>query len=118
MRVSTSDADSADSHSSTAGGVAGQRRASDPTAMPSPSGSALAGSRARRILGVDAARGVALLAMMSVHVYPEYTYPELAYYGDRTFAHVLVAGRAAAAFALLAGVALVLSTARLPRSQA
>jgi len=56
---------------------------------------------------VDAARGVALLGMIATHVIPDFDDQ-----GNLTTAHVFAAGRAAAAFAVLAGVALTLMTAR------
>ncbi|MFP5347035.1 MAG: heparan-alpha-glucosaminide N-acetyltransferase domain-containing protein [Actinomycetes bacterium] len=58
-----------------------------------------------RLLGVDAARGIALLGMMSVHVVPGVTAS-----GDVTWAYRISAGRASALFAVLAGLSLVLST--------
>ncbi|MBA3720205.1 MAG: DUF1624 domain-containing protein, partial [Nocardioidaceae bacterium] len=58
----------------------------------------------RRIVAVDAARGVALLAMMAVHVLPAVDLDGSVSVGDS-----LARGRAAAAFAVLAGVALALA---------
>ncbi|MGD6980002.1 heparan-alpha-glucosaminide N-acetyltransferase domain-containing protein [Citricoccus sp. CH26A] len=59
-----------------------------------------------RLVGVDAARGVALLGMMTVHVfrvaYPDSTAPD--------WMSQLVLGRSAAMFAVLAGVGLSLLT--------
>lgn len=60
---------------------------------------------APRIVGVDVARAVALLGMMSVHILPE-----LDARGEVTPAFVVFAGRAAALFAVLAGVSLALAT--------
>ncbi|MCU1692827.1 MAG: putative rane protein [Frankiales bacterium] len=60
-----------------------------------------------RLSGVDVARGVALLGMMAVHVFPEER-PD----GSTSLVHVLVSGRAAALFAVLAGVGLALLTRR------
>jgi uncharacterized membrane protein len=60
-----------------------------------------------RIVGVDAARGAALLGMIATHVIPPFDDQ-----GHLTIAHQAAAGRAAAAFAVLAGVALTLVTAR------
>ena len=59
---------------------------------------------APRLRGVDAARGIALLAMMSVHIFP------LIVDGVAHPAARLVSGRAAALFAVLAGVGLALGT--------
>ena len=58
-----------------------------------------------RLVGLDVARCVALLGMVATHVLDERT-PA----GDLTTAQVLAGGRAAALFALLAGVTLALST--------
>ncbi len=57
-----------------------------------------------RLAGVDAARGVALLGMMAVHVLPEISDD-----GGVSLSDQLARGRAAAAFAVLAGVALCLA---------
>lgn len=61
--------------------------------------------RPGRLAGVDAARGAALLAMMSVHVFPV-TGDD----GGTTAAHLLAAGRSAALFAVLAGVGVALGS--------
>jgi len=58
-----------------------------------------------RLVGVDVARAVALLGMMSVHVLPE-----LDAAGEITPAYLVFAGRASALFALLAGTGLALMT--------
>jgi uncharacterized membrane protein len=63
-----------------------------------PSGSA-------RLLGVDAARGLALLGMMAVHVLPGEAAD-----GAVTTPHLVAGGRSAAAFAVLAGVGLALTS--------
>ncbi len=60
----------------------------------------------RRLLGVDAARGVALLGMMSVHIIPRTEA------GEITTAYEIAAGRSAALFATLAGVGLALASGR------
>lgn len=60
--------------------------------------------RSQRLLGVDAARGLALLGMMTVHVFStthEYNH-------EPTWAGWLFTGRPSALFALLAGVGLAL----------
>jgi uncharacterized membrane protein len=59
----------------------------------------------RRVVGVDVARGVALLAMMSVHVLPG-----LDEDGRVSATYVVASGRASALFAVLAGVGLALLT--------
>lgn len=61
-------------------------------------------SLGRRVTGVDAARGVALLAMMAVHLLPRGPLE------DPSLAFDVAAGRASAAFAVLAGVSIALST--------
>lgn len=62
---------------------------------------------ADRLVGVDAARCVALIGMMAIHVLPGVD-PD----GSRALSHTLAHGRAAAAFALVAGVSLGLATRR------
>lgn len=58
-----------------------------------------------RLLGVDAARGIALLGMMSVHIIPA-----VGDDGGLTASRLLASGRSSALFALLAGVGLALAT--------
>ncbi|HEX6232744.1 MAG TPA: heparan-alpha-glucosaminide N-acetyltransferase domain-containing protein [Jiangellaceae bacterium] len=58
-----------------------------------------------RLVGVDAARGIALLGMMAVHINPR-----LNAENDVSTSYLLVAGRAAALFAILAGVGLALAS--------
>jgi uncharacterized membrane protein YeiB len=58
---------------------------------------------AHRVAGVDAARGVALLGMVAVHVVPPLR-PD----GSVSTAFLIAAGRSSALFALLAGVGLAL----------
>ena len=60
-----------------------------------------------RLEGVDVARGVALLGMMAVHVFPERGNDD-----GLTVAHLLASGRASALFAVLAGVGLALLARR------
>jgi Heparan-alpha-glucosaminide N-acetyltransferase, catalytic len=59
----------------------------------------------RRVLGVDVARALALLGMMSVHIFPGVRLD-----GSLHPAYVVAAGRSAALFAVLAGVGLALAT--------
>lgn len=61
-----------------------------------------------RLTGVDAARGLALIGLIAVHILPEETEAT----GDPTWSYLLFAGDSAALFALLAGVGLALSTGR------
>lgn len=56
-----------------------------------------------RLRGVDAARGTALVGMMAVHVLPDVG-PD----GQASSAYLIASGRAAALFAVLAGVGLAL----------
>lgn len=58
-----------------------------------------------RLLGVDAARGIALLGMMSVHILPA-----IGDDGGLTASRLIASGRSSALFALLAGVGLALAT--------
>lgn len=58
-----------------------------------------------RLLGVDAARAIALIGMMAVHLLPS-TDPD----GSISTAYFLASGRSAALFAVLAGVGLALAT--------
>lgn len=60
----------------------------------------------RRIVGLDAARGFALLGMIAIHVLPAYN----EYTGEPTFIWTLFAGHAAALFAVLAGITVALLT--------
>ena len=73
-----------------------------------PSESPAAGSTGgKRLVGVDAARGVALLGMMAIHSL--YTSsPD----GSPTWSHTVFSGRAAAAFAVLAGIGIAFMTGR------
>jgi Heparan-alpha-glucosaminide N-acetyltransferase, catalytic len=57
------------------------------------------------VLGVDVARSLALFAMMSVHIFPSFRED-----GSLHPAYVVSAGRAAALFAMLAGVGLALAS--------
>lgn len=71
----------------------------------------LAGGRAAtvRLTGVDAARGLALLGMMATHILPTL---ESDAQLTPTWVGLAFSGRAAALFAVLAGVGLALSTGR------
>jgi len=60
--------------------------------------------RSRRLVGVDAARGLALLGMMAAHLLERTTAA-----GDPSAAFALVNGRSSATFAVLAGVGLALA---------
>lgn len=71
---------------------------------PVPARDQAAATSRPRVTGVDAARGVALLGMMAVHLLPPG--PP----GDPSVAFDIASGRASAAFAVLAGVSIALST--------
>lgn len=60
---------------------------------------------ARRVLGVDVARALALLGMMSVHIFPGTGRD-----GSLHPSYAIAAGRSAALFAVLAGVGIALAT--------
>jgi Heparan-alpha-glucosaminide N-acetyltransferase, catalytic len=81
-----------------------------PAGRGTPLGSALPGTAtdavpARpRVLGVDVARGVALLGMMATHVFDEITDT------GPTATAVVAAGRSAATFAFIAGLGVALLT--------
>ncbi|GAA2629482.1 hypothetical protein GCM10010399_71660 [Dactylosporangium fulvum] len=62
-----------------------------------------------RLVGVDAARGVSLLGMISLHALYE---ADAA--GNPTWSELAFSGKAAAAFALLAGVGVTFATGRRP----
>lgn len=64
-----------------------------------------------RLVAVDAARGAALLAMMAVHALYVVDAD-----GEPALPHTLFAGRAGAAFAVLAGVGIAFMTGRMPVS--
>lgn len=63
-------------------------------------------TRRSRIVGIDLARAIALIGMMTAHLYAIYHVD--AY---ETFAYQLVSGRSAALFAVLAGVSVAIVTA-------
>lgn len=62
-----------------------------------------------RLVGVDVARGIALLGMVAVHVLPDQRDD-----GSRTVVDLVASGRSAALFALLAGVGVGLAYGRRP----
>lgn len=59
-----------------------------------------------RVIGLDMARALALLGMISTHLYPARDGPNVHVF------HLVAAGRSAALFAILAGVSLALVTGR------
>jgi len=59
-----------------------------------------------RLLGIDVARSLALIGMMSVHIF----FPAFAPDGSMHPAYVIAAGRSAALFATLAGVGIALAS--------
>jgi uncharacterized membrane protein len=60
----------------------------------------------KRLIGIDAARGLALIGLMAVHILPD-SYEDT---GDPTWSFNLFYGDSAALFALLAGVGLALTS--------
>lgn len=75
-----------------------------------------AGPVSARLKGIDAARGAALLGMMSTHLMPTFG-PSPQW--EPTFVGLVFSGRSSALFAVLAGVGLALSTGKQePRSGA
>ncbi|MGB7449471.1 MAG: heparan-alpha-glucosaminide N-acetyltransferase domain-containing protein, partial [Ornithinimicrobium sp.] len=64
-------------------------------------------TKSRRLIGLDAARAVALIGMMAVHALWSYDAQD-----QVTWHYSLAAGRSAAAFAVLAGVGIALMTRR------
>lgn len=73
------------------------------------SGTARGKAAAARLAGIDAARGLALLGMMATHVLPTFeSDAEL----TPTWIGLTFSGRAAALFAVLAGIGLALSTGK------
>lgn len=59
----------------------------------------------KRLIGIDAARGMALIGLIAVHILPDETAA-----GDPALAWTLFSGDSAALFALLAGVGLAFTT--------
>ncbi|XKH53998.1 DUF1624 domain-containing protein [Citricoccus nitrophenolicus] len=60
----------------------------------------------KRLIGIDAARGLALIGLMAIHILPSYREDT----GEPTLTWQLFSGDSAALFALLAGVGLALSS--------
>jgi len=88
------------------GGTAPERTSGGDVAEPASAAPATGRTPgSRRLLGVDATRGLALLGMMAVHVLPS-----TAADGSLTTSHLVAGGRSAATFAVLAGVGLALLT--------
>ncbi|MFR9806971.1 heparan-alpha-glucosaminide N-acetyltransferase domain-containing protein [Pseudonocardia sp. RS010] len=77
------------------------------TATTGTAGSARAPGSAGRLLGLDAARGVAVLGMMAVHALYTVTAE-----GAPTTTYLVAAGRSAAIFGVLAGVGIAFTTGR------
>ncbi|MGY3565627.1 heparan-alpha-glucosaminide N-acetyltransferase domain-containing protein [Sinomonas sp. RB5] len=66
------------------------------------------GGREARLLGIDLARGAALLAMMATHILPTLVQDPGTGTVSATWVGTVLSGRAAALFAVLAGVSLTL----------
>lgn len=78
-------------------------------AAASTSRTARGGRPGARLAGIDAARGLALLGMMATHVLPTF---ESDAQLTPTWVGLVFSGRAAALFAVLAGIGLALSTGK------
>ncbi|MEP7160586.1 MAG: heparan-alpha-glucosaminide N-acetyltransferase domain-containing protein [Dermatophilaceae bacterium] len=80
----------------------------DPNTLRERRGLSPRGMRSRvRLVGLDAARGIALIGMIAVH-----TFESTNDAGDMSLAWVLASGKASALFAVLAGVGLAFMTGR------
>ena len=66
------------------------------------------GARPPRLAGLDMARGAALLAMMATHILPTVAQDPATGAFSATWVGTVLSGRAAALFAVLAGVSLTL----------
>ena len=75
----------------------------------SPSRTAKGTTKTTRLTGIDAARGLALLGMMATHLLPTF---EADAQLTPTWIGLTFSGRAAALFAVLAGIGLALSTGK------
>ncbi|MCD4850198.1 DUF1624 domain-containing protein [Arthrobacter sp. AK01] len=80
---------------------------SQETAPPRKAGGG--GTISSRLTGIDAARGAALLGMMSTHLVPTFGPSPL---WEPTIVGLVFSGRSAALFAVLAGIGLALSTGK------
>lgn len=80
-----------------------------PRGMATASRTAKGQSAGVRLAGIDAARGLALLAMMATHVLPTFASDAQL---TPTWVGLTFSGRASALFAVLAGVGLALSTGK------
>ena len=76
----------------------------DASGSPATTGAGAEGRARPRLIGIDAARGIALLGMMSVHLIDSYPL------GETSWAWAISAGKSAALFALLAGVGVALAS--------
>lgn len=88
-------------HACAPGSPSGVRSAAAAPTSRSPA----PGRQGTRLAGIDAARAIALLGMMAVHVMSPVT-PD----GDTSLSWSLAAGRSAALFAVLAGVGIAFAT--------
>ncbi|MFH5822974.1 heparan-alpha-glucosaminide N-acetyltransferase domain-containing protein [Georgenia sp. AZ-5] len=78
-----------------------------PAAAPAQTGGQRPDRKGGRLIGVDVARGIALLGMMAVHLFSPAT-PD----GDMSLPWIIAAGKSAALFAVLAGVGIAFSAGR------
>lgn len=79
--------------------------ASSASSASSASAESPAARKKKRLIGIDAARGLALIGLIAVHILPDETAG-----GDPSLAWTLFSGDSAALFALLAGVGLAFTT--------
>ncbi|MEN3266038.1 heparan-alpha-glucosaminide N-acetyltransferase domain-containing protein [Pseudonocardia sp.] len=86
------------SHPST---ISQPREPLPPDTSPAGNVTSAPAPRRPRVLGVDVARGVALVGMIAVHILPDFTSD-----GAPTVTTIVAAGRSAATFVLIAGVSL------------
>lgn len=74
-------------------------------AVAEPKASKPASHRKKRVIGIDVARGFAVIGMICVHTMPS-SYPD----GNATWAWLMFSGKSAPLFAMLAGISLAFMT--------
>src|SRR4051812_6513176 len=81
----------------------------DVSGTPASTGAGASGRPRSRLIGIDAARGIALVGMMGVHIFQPADSD-----GTMSLAWTLAGGKSAALFALLAGVGIAFTSGRRP----
>jgi uncharacterized membrane protein len=81
----------------------------DVSGTPASTGAGAGGRPRSRLIGIDAARGIALVGMMGVHIFEPADSD-----GTMSLAWTLAGGKSAALFALLAGVGIAFTSGRRP----